>query len=141
MGLALSKSFMLLCNSFSVLNLKSCTRSLLFNAALIYSSVSTNFSNSPFKSLFYYSKTLMCYCNASISAFRSEFLSNILELLNLTSSISLLAMLIYSSLFLMRASKSYKPLVKSRFLPNSSSLNLPRLAFSSNCLSIYLYNY
>lgn len=115
----LSRSYIDLYNSTSVLVLSSTTLSLLLRVLLIYSSVCTKFSSSLFKSLFYASRTLICYYNAAISALISAFLSKIDELLNLTSSNSFLTTIIWSSLLLFLLSKSNNKALNSLFLWSS----------------------
>ena len=115
----LSRSYIDLYNSTSVLCLNSLTLSLLLSVLLIYSSVCTKVSSSLFKSLFWLSRTLMCYCKAAISALKSPFLSRIDELLNLTSSNSFLMTIIWSSLLLFLLSKSNNKALNSLFLWSS----------------------
>jgi len=138
-GEDLSNSYWDLTISCSVLALRSITLSLLLSVALICSSVCTNLSNSTFKSLFWPPRTLQCDWIASISDFKSAFLSIRLLLLNLRFSYSFLDTANWSSVALNLVSLSKRPPCKSLFLASSFSACLCISAFWVNCPSRFLW--
>ena len=120
-GEALSKSYYDFAIMPCVLSLSWPTYSLLFKVALICSSVWTNLSSSPLRSVFCPPRTLQCDWRASISDFMSWFLSRRLLLLNLMLSYSFLETKIWSSKFLSLVSLSKTDDCNSLFLTSSES--------------------